>query len=334
MSRKLFYLCFLKAGMTGLLLALFFPLSANAASHILNPPQLTCTQAPASVDPTSLSSFQLESYGLPMRPPSSAGSQAQARWLHLANRIKHDRHDCHPQRAIGSFAHHPIPTPDVQQGQRNIISNVTKITDAAWAGNFDVAHAGTYSFSSANWNLPCMNTGTREAVASFWVGIGGFGNGGGSGYTPQAGTDVHVDAAGNVSYTYWIEDTGSNDYIDTYQMPNAGCGNTMYVEVDSPVAGANVYYIVDGGGVDQSFTQNWPVTAGDSGECFVERVHGQTLADFNYIAFSNCYMNGNGIGNWPHNYYVMVNSSGQEMAGPGPITNNGLNYNVNWYLSH
>ncbi len=77
-----------------------------------------------------------------------------------------------------------------------------------------------------------------------------------------------------------------------------------------------------------------PVTAGDSGECFVERVHGQTLADFNYIAFSNCYMNGNGIGNWPHNYYVMVNSSGQEMAGPGPITNNGLNYNVNWYLSH
>lgn len=71
-------------------------------------------QAPANVDPTSLSTIQLESYGLPMRPPSSAGFQAQARWLQLANRIKHDYRDCHPQQVLGSLAHHPIPTPDAQ----------------------------------------------------------------------------------------------------------------------------------------------------------------------------------------------------------------------------
>lgn len=338
MSKKLNFhsVCvrFLNAGIIALLLAFLVPLSVNAASHVSKQSQTTCLQAPANLNPAKLSTAQLEAYGLPLRPPSSANSQAYARWLRLANRIKHDHHNCRPQIAPDSLAHQPAPTADSQRTAHGITPNVTQEIDDTWAGNFDVANAGTYSTSSANWNLPCMNTSTRNAVASFWVGIGGYGNGGGSGYTPQAGTDVHVDAQGHVSYTYWIEDNGyPTDYHDPnpYAMPNAHCGDTMYVEVDSPLDGANEYYVIDGGGADQSFTRNWPVTSGDSGECFVERVQGQTLADFNYIAFSNCYINSNGIGNWPHNYYVLDDSGGIEMAGPGPITNAGRNYNVNWF---
>ena len=68
----------------------------------------------------------------------------------------------------------------------------------------------------------------------------------------------------------------------------------------------------------------------------VERLHDAKygyeiiLANFNYLSFSNCYINSNSIGNLPHNYFVMVNNNGNALATPGPISSDGLNFNVNW----
>jgi Peptidase A4 family len=294
-------------------------------------PQPTCLQASANLDPGVLTTTQLEAYGLPLRP-SDRG--AQPRWLQNANRIKHDRHICNPQVITGSFAHRSSRL-HASTATAHVTPSVTQYTDDAFAGNFATGSKGDYTFSSANWNLPCMNTGTTNARASFWLGLGGFG---GVGYLVQAGTDVIVDGNGHVSYTAWIESTNYNDYVQTYSLPNARCGNTMYVEVDSNFEGdGSNYYIINGGGINISMGKNWPTSIGDTGECMVERLHDSSgnlynLANFNYIAFSNCLISANGIGNLPHNYYVMTNGGlfPQEMAGPGPIAN-GTDYHVNWF---
>jgi hypothetical protein len=315
-------------------LALVFTaqLAPTAFAHTLTSkakPLPTCLQAPANLDPRVLTNTQLETYGLPLRP---SDPKAQARWLLNANSIKYDRHICNPQVITGSFAHH---SSRLHTSPAHVTPSVTQYTDDAFAGNFATGPSGDYTFSSANWNLPCMNTGTTNARASFWLGLGGFG---GVGYLVQAGTDVIVDGSGHVSYTAWIESTNYNDYVQTYSLPNARCGNTMYIEVDSNFEGGGYdYYVISGGGVNITRSENWPTSIGDTGECMVERLHDSNgnlynLANFNYIAFSNCLVSANGIGNLPHNYYVMTNGGlfPQEMAGPGPITN-GANYRVNWF---
>ncbi len=111
----------------------------------------------------------------------------------------------------------------------------------------------------------------------------------------------------------------------------------MYVEADSFTS--SDYYVVDGGGQNYSAGENWPTTVGDTAECMVERLHNSSngafydLANFNYLAFTNCYAGYNSIGNDPHNYYVM-SENGIELAGPGPISSDGLAYNVNWFHAH
>lgn len=183
-----------------------------------------------------------------------------------------------------------------------------------------------------------MNTSVRNSGASFWEGMGGFGNG--SGTIAQAGTDVFVDGNGNVSYTAWYEvlTSDNEDRISDPIALNASCGTQMYVETDSPFNGLSVYFLIDGGGVDNAFTPNWPASSGDSGECFVEDPHPNgphiPLANFNYVAFSNCYMNGEGIGNRPNDTYLMYSTSGQIMARPGGFYNAGLNYNVYWKMAN
>ncbi|GHO79376.1 hypothetical protein KSD_71470 [Ktedonobacter sp. SOSP1-85] len=82
-------------------------------------------------------------------------------------------------------------------------------------------------------------------------------------------------------------------------------------------------------------SESWPLSVGDAGECMVERSHDSygnliTLANFNYVAFSNCQINTSGIGNLNHDYDVLNNNSGQLMAGVGPISN-GTDYRVTWY---
>lgn len=278
--------------------------------------------------PAVLTEEQLQAYGLPLRPPDS---KDQARWLQLANRIKLDRHICNPKPVTGYLAHQSTYPSHKYQ---NTNPWVTGYNSQYFAGNYATGSPGDYTFSSANWNLPCMNTSVRNARASFWLGLGGFGA---NGYLVQAGTDVNVDGSGNVSYTVWIESTASKDYRDTWDLPYGQCGNTMYIEVDSNFEGDGIdYFVIDGGGANITTDQNWPTSVGDTGECMVERLFDKSsgnyypLADFNYIAFSNCLIDGNGIGNLSHNYDVMVNSSGTKLAAPGSISG-GSNYHVNWY---
>lgn len=312
----------IKAIIFALSVSLLFPMTVLAHSHMLESKQSTCMQAPANLDPTTLSEAQLRAYGLPLRPNNS---QAQANWLKEANRIKLDRHICNPQLITGPKAHH-----STHPHSTAIHPNVTQYTTPYWAGNYATGSQGSYTFSSANWNLPCTNTSVRNANASFWLGLGGFVR---SGWLVQAGTDVIVDGNGNVSYTAWVEAINGVDNILTYPLTNARCGNTMYVEVDSNYGGNGVdYYVINGGGINLAFSKNWPISVGDTGECMVERPNVSVpLAQFNYIAFSNCQINGNGIGNLPHNYDIITNSSGQLMAGVGPISSSGTDYNVTWY---
>ncbi|GHO80369.1 hypothetical protein KSD_81400 [Ktedonobacter sp. SOSP1-85] len=332
MSKDLVYRVPLKVSCyfaTALLLLFIFstlsPATALAHTHSIDESQPVCLQAPNSLDPSTLSNSQLQMYGLPLRP---SNAQSQEKWLKNANRIKHDKHVCDPQKVVGTLAHHAS-----YKYSKAITPYVTQHSTAAFAGNYAIGSRGYYTTSNANWNLPCMNTSVRDSRASIWVGLGGF-------VSPnplvQAGTDVLVDGNGSVTYYAWIEDTGSGfDFGETFPLSN-GCGTTMYVEVDSNYQGSdNNYYIIDTNGLNISRTERWPLSAGDAGECIVERSHDGTgalitLANFNYVAFSNCYMNDSGIGNWNHDYDIMTNGAGQVMADVGPISN-GINYHINWH---
>ncbi|MEO7020220.1 MAG: G1 family glutamic endopeptidase [Ktedonobacteraceae bacterium] len=308
----------LNAGLVALLLAILVPLSVNAASHVPNQSQATCLQAPANLDPTNLSITQLESYGLPLRPPSSASSQARSRWLQLANRIKHDHHDCIPQLASDTRA--------VKH------TNIPVNSAAPWAGF--AAIGGTYTNASATWNLPCINTNVRPAGVSMWVGLG-IDN------VEQAGTDAFVDGNGNVSYKFWYElddvSIGVNYFHGYYNLsvPNPCNAQTqMYVEVDSP---GNPYYIIDGGGTNRSFQPNWPSSVVSSGECMVEDSHHygnfDPLANFGAQSFYGCAVNYSldlGFVN-PTAYVMHSDSNGNPtMANPGGFFNNSSDFNVYW----
>ena len=298
---------------------------AFAATRSLAITTPSCLQAPANLDPTTLTDAQLRAYGLPERPPAKTNLTV---WLQTINHLKQDHHVCTLAQDTSSLSqrrhvHRPLHTAPTVTGYTG-----------DFAGNYAFTQPGGFSYAGADWNLPCMNTSTRNARASFWVGLGGFQN---SGYLVQAGTDVGVDVNGNVSYVGWIESTNYKDYRYSFQLPNARCGNHMYVYTSSNYESNAVdYYIVDGGGVNYSTSTNWPLSVDDTGDCMVERLHDAKygyeiiLANFNYLSFSNCYINSNSIGNLPHNYFVMVNNNGNALATPGPISSDGLNFNVNW----
>jgi len=176
-----------------------------------------------------------------------------------------------------------------------------------------------------------MNTTTRNASASEWVGLGGAGSE--LGYLVQDGTDEFVDGAGHVSYTGWIEDTYTKDYYETWNLPIARCNDHVYAEVDSNFDSDGYdYYIVDTSTYDFSHTEYWPLSNGSTGECLVENPNdkGQypNFANFNAIAFTGCDINSTGINDLPHNYYNMW-SNGHEMAATGSISGNG-NYSIKW----
>lgn len=209
-------------------------------------------------------------------------------------------------------------------------------SSANWAGYAAQASPGGFSFSDATWDLPCMLKDVLDASASFWVGIGGFGSGGGN-TVIQAGTDVHVDQRANVTYSFWVESYGplTGDHVSPAYSLLAPCGTQMYVEADSPSDGYNAYYVIDGGGVNRAFTENWPVTDGSSGECFTEdpNTGAPYFADFDSNSFDICYINGSALGDWSYNTWIMLNTNGQTMAYPGVMYNSGESYTIYWARS-
>jgi hypothetical protein len=85
-------------------------------------------------------------------------------------------------------------------GDAQAISSVSESQSANWAGY--AATGGPFTAVSGTWTVPQVNASSPSGSGdATWVGIGGVV----STDLIQAGTDATVTAAGQVSYTAWVE---------------------------------------------------------------------------------------------------------------------------------
>lgn len=292
-----------------------------------------CLQGNASLNVTKLSEEQLQDYGLPVRP-LNANARAMSQWLQMANRIKTHHHICQLPTLTGPKAHHSsgfhpqIPA----ASSHNIIPNVTGYQNEIWAGNYAIQPLGSYVIAQANWTLPCVSTQTNPSSASEWIGLGGAGSDG-NGRLIQAGDDELVDGSGNVTYTAWLEDFGSPDYSQTWQLVFAGCSDSVTAEVTSNFdSDGTDYFMLDTADFNFSVHEAWPLSDGSTGECIVENPNDKNqytyFTDFYTITFTGCDINSTPIGELPHDYDNMYKNS-HYLATTGPITN-GDDYSISW----
>jgi hypothetical protein len=300
-----------------LALAVLFPASAYAQQHKAAPTRTTksapCLQASANLDVTKLSDAQLQAYGLPVRP-LNANTQAVARWLQRANRIKTHHHICQQSFFSGT-------------GSPN-----TEYNNPYWAGNYAIQPLGSYVIADDNWNLPCVSTKYLNADASEWVGIGGAGND--LGYLIQTGTDEIIGKSNqDITYQAWVEAYSLNhDHYIHWTLTSAICTDPVTAEVTSNLDSDGYdYYMIDVAGQDFSQIEYWPTSDGSTGECIVENPDlYPNFTDFNYIAFTGCDINSTPIGDLLHDYNNMYNKNdGHYLATTGPISN-GDDYTITW----
>jgi hypothetical protein len=324
--------------------------------------QGACLQAPTNLDPTTLTREQLRAYGLPDEyAHTPAGKQE---WLQTIARLKQDRHVCSASLSAADQAWFQAPSHSASFAARNqarfqpLAQSDLRPSVAMspcglnppgngqgcdlpdQAGNWALGSQNQYIYTSTKYNLPCpQNTNSiNNGQASWWIGLGG-GLGDAGDVLVQAGNEIHIDAQGHVSFVGFFESTGllngrPFDDIDSFSMPSAKCSSSMYVYLSDT---GGDYFIMDGGGVNltQLFS-SWPVSDGMTDECAAERIfdhkHGYWLifVDFNYIAFTNCEVNSDPIGKVRHYYTSMIDSNGNVLAYPGPISSSGLNFNMNW----
>ena len=185
--------------------------------------------------------------------------------------------------AIGAAAA-PAASADVSDGQSSVSAN--------WSGYRAATQDGSgFSKVSGSWVEPSAKCDGSQTHASFWVGLGGSGNGNGS--LEQTGTAVDCNSDGNASHYAWYEllpaapvqlnlSISPGDHMSSSV---AVSGTTVTINVIDQTTGNSATKTLQMDSPDTS-TAEWiaeaPSTCDGSGDC-----QPLTLANFGSVSFSN-----------------------------------------------
>jgi len=170
-----------------------------------------------------------------------------------------------------------------------------------WSGYRAATQDGSgFSKVTGSWTEPSADCSTSSGHASFWVGLGGSGNGNGA--LEQAGTAVDCDSSGNATHSAWYELLPAPPVqVDLKVSPGDHMSSTVTVN------GTNVTVTLSNATTGQTTTKNltmtdtqpdvssaeWiaeaPSQCDGSGNC-----QPLTLANFGKVGFSNATATANG----------------------------------------
>ncbi len=288
-------------------------------------PASTCAQPPAGKDPTTFTTQQLKSYGLPLRQPK----QNQTTW---ANMLRHAKHRiCAPMATGPAHTHHGTPTSPADS------QHYTGHCELCWAG-YQVA-GSSYNFTNiwGMWQIPCVSYYTSppgpdaSEVAGAWIGLGDDVNSSlvqvGFEIDPVATTiygPFGIPLYTNVSATYrvWMENTWTYMAGQSFYYFNVNCGDWVMAEVQAP----DTMWIGDFQTNNYTIQTYGPAAGGNPAECVLEEpTQSDGLVDFGTVTFSQCLLNDaasgtyGGINQFNSQTDTMQDSSGNVMAYPGPL---------------
>lgn len=309
--------------------------SALLTGHIYQADQ-ACPQPPQNGDLMALSDAQLQYYGLPTHAVLNENPQE---WSSV---LAHARH-----RECGST---PDPQKKIHLPPIRHHSNNTGYTSDAWAGNVAYGNRGTYREAVVDFNIPTVIWTGAPSDAVIWAGVGGDEFQTSPVKLVQAGIESYpYNGGGQFNAAWWeVWPDLSQQY---FHFTSLSKGDHIHVYISSNINNDGYdYFLVQD--ITQNSYNDYTDTASQhfsdsaTGECIVERPalsngNRYPLAEFNPPGkteqLSSCDIANssgqyNGIGNWPHYYYTMVNGS-KTLAYPGSITNNGLNYPIYWVAS-
>ncbi|MEO6887784.1 MAG: G1 family glutamic endopeptidase [Ktedonobacteraceae bacterium] len=290
-----------------------------------------CVQPPQNVDLMTLSDAQLSLYGLPLH---AMLDKQPAKWAsHLAHA---KQRTCGTSPSTSHITHqHPSHTAPV--------SNTIQRTDPIWAGNVAYGSRATYRVASVNFTVPSIpSIGSSDRV-SIWAGVGGDTDFTSSVMLVQVGVDVSRATFGGQYNTSWWEIAPYNAE-QNLPLSRLKAGDRIFALASSSADNnGNNYFYIDNETVNNynshSDNASKHLTDGATGECIVERpTVGKTishLANFGTEQLNSCDISSVSqskyIINWPHDYYIMQDSSGNTLATVGAIVNN--NYPIYWKRS-
>jgi hypothetical protein len=280
-----------------------------------------CIQPPQHLNLQTLSDAQLSLYGL---PPRNIWESAPAFW---SFQVAHYQHrTCGPAPAALDYRLRPAVTGYPQN----------------WAGNWAYGNRGTYRQAWVTFTVPRVSGQVDLSSAGFWAGVGGQSLVVGGTYgLVQAGVVIQVkqSSSGGVwlyNEAFWefvSNGPGSNtaqpialaiypgDSIEVFVSSNFQNDGYDYIQLCNNTRGtcSNPVYVYG------DFSDS------ASGECIGEEP-GLSPANFGTEELSGCYIENNsgtlqGVGDWPHNYSYISNSSGTStLVAVGSIDSSGADF--------
>jgi len=202
-----------------------------------------------------------------------------------------------------------------------------------WSGYADTGSG--YSEVSGSWTEPSASCGSELTLAAFWVGIDGFS----SGSVEQDGTLIECYDGTPYQYSWWeMYPTNAIQVVGESVEP----GDQITASVN--VSGTNYLLTVldtTDPANDISTTQSCSDCANSSAEWIAEAPSGSDgiypLTDFGTWTLTNATVVHNSasgtISTFPYDELVMIDSSGNVEAQPGPLLVNGSWFSDTWESS-
>ncbi len=327
------------------------PLSSSVSAHspVLATSSVSpnCKQPPQNVDLMTLPDTELLALGFPTHSILDA---QPAYWAELFAHSKH--RVCNR----GTPAHHQsAPSTSHAVGDGCGSTSNAMCHNTIWAGAEDVGSGrGAYREADVEFRVPSVPSSPSNAVASYWVGVGGNGFVTGSLVLVQAGVDTYA----NGTRESWVEVYPNSGGSRNLPLCRLNVNDDIVITVDSNY-GNNGYDFFSINNVSAScfnsctvHTNNTSIhdtcgfTGGSSfnsdsatGECIVERLGSNPLAEFTQtgqisgeVKLVNCHVNTLAIGSQTHNFLEIVNSSDTEnLAIPNISLPNNTDVVVFWY---
>ncbi len=289
--------------------------------------QQHCVQPPSSMNIVTLSDAQLSLYGFPLH---ATLDKNPAYW---AGKLAHvTRRTCGSSPESRKITHHRAPGISP--------SNVSELYSLNWSGNVAYGSRGTYRDAMVDFYIPSISGSTGSHV-SFWAGVGGDSTWGGSSTVlVQAGVDITKTSSGQSNESWW--EVWPDNLEQNLPLSRLNTGDEVYAYISSNDSNDGYdYFLLENETVGSynSYTSYNSSYFSDSatGECIGERptINGSysSLANFGTEQLYGCYIEtsstGQGIDSWPHDYYIMEDSSGNYLATVGSISNT-TDYPLYW----
>jgi hypothetical protein len=201
--------------------------TANAVLVPTNDPNIfSIAGPPASFDPTTAGTSDLERYGLPLPPDASKDPAGYQNWLALMRNAAH--------RVVPTFLTHP--------------SVYHTLSSSNWSGTVDLSGAGPtspgggapFTVVEGQWVVPSVAQSQRTGYSSTWVGLDGWGNK----QVEQLGTeqDASVGLFCGAGGTPCSPQTNYYFWIETYPASEQGVGGFPVSPGDTIYASVTYYF--------------------------------------------------------------------------------------------